>query len=60
MEKEQEEANLLDDTTLDWWSKYFASMDSLNEVIFKYCCAEFNIDFFVLCGCEKVTKVKKE
>ena len=31
--KKGEEEEALDETTLDWWSKYFASWESLNEVL---------------------------
>ena len=30
--KEEEEEDPLDETALDWWSKYFASWDAFNEV----------------------------
>jgi len=37
--KEDEDEDPLDETALDWWSKYFASLDTLNEVKtpFRFC-----------------------
>ena len=30
--KEEEEDDPLDETALDWWSRYYASLDTLDEV----------------------------